>query len=76
MCKKKINILFISLGVENASDSKYAASKAQGENKIFENLPSATILKTIYSLFSERLLHHTIYEFIKFLSNISFVLWR
>ena len=54
ICKKK-NKHFIhisSLGVENASDSKYAASKAQGENKIFENLPSATILKPsiVYSV--------------------------
>ena len=54
ICKKK-NKHFIhisSLGVENATDSKYAASKAQGENKIFENLPSATILKPsiVYSV--------------------------
>ena len=54
ICKKK-NKHFIhisSLGVENASDSKYAASKAEGENKIFENLPSATILKPsiVYSV--------------------------
>ena len=54
ICKKK-NKHFIhisSLGVENASDSKYAASKAKGENKIFENLPSATILKPsiVYSV--------------------------
>ena len=54
ICKKK-NKHFIhisSLGVENASDSKYAASKAEGENKIFENLPSATILNPsiVYSV--------------------------
>ena len=54
ICKKK-NKHFIhisSLGVENASDSKYAASKAEGENKIFENLPSAIILKPsiVYSV--------------------------
>ena len=54
ICKKK-NKHFIhisSLGVENATDSKYAASKAQGENKIFENLPSATILtpSIVYSV--------------------------
>ena len=54
ICKKKNkNLIHISsLGVENASDSKYAASKAEGENKIFENLPSATILKPsiVYSV--------------------------
>ena len=54
ICKKKNKHLIhiSSLGVENASDSKYAASKAQGENKIFENLPSATILKPsiVYSV--------------------------
>ena len=54
MCKKKnkhfINIY--SLGVENAHDSKYAISKSEGENKIFENLPTATILKPsiVYSV--------------------------
>ena len=51
--KKNKHLIHISsLGVENASDSKYAASKAQGENKIFENLPSATILKPsiVYSV--------------------------
>ena len=54
ICKKKNKHLIhiSSLGVENATDSKYAASKAQGENKIFENLPSATILKPsiVYSV--------------------------
>ena len=54
ICKKKNKHLIhiSSLGVENASDSKYAASKAKGENKIFENLPSATILKPsiVYSV--------------------------
>ena len=54
VCKKKSKHLIhiSSLGVENASDSKYAASKAEGENKIFENLPSATILKPsiVYSV--------------------------
>ena len=54
ICKKKNKHLIhiSSLGVENASDSKYAASKAQGENRIFENLPSATILKPsiVYSV--------------------------
>ena len=54
VCKKKNKHLIhiSSLGVENATDSKYAASKAQGENKIFENLPSATILKPsiVYSV--------------------------
>ena len=54
ICKKKNKHLIhiSSLGVENASDSKYAASKALGENKIFENLPSATILKPsiVYSV--------------------------
>ena len=54
ICKKKNKHLIhiSSLGVENASDSKYAASKAEGENKIFENLPSATILKPsiVYSV--------------------------
>ena len=54
VCKKKNKHLIhiSSLGVENASDSKYAASKAEGENKIFENLPSATILKPsiVYSV--------------------------
>ena len=54
MCKKK-NKHFIhisSLGVENAHDSKYAISKSEGENKIFENLPTATILKPsiVYSV--------------------------
>ena len=51
--KKNKHLIHISsLGVENASDSKYAASKAEGENKIFENLPSATILKPsiVYSV--------------------------
>ena len=54
ICKKKNKHLIhiSSLGVENATDSKYAASKAEGENKIFENLPSATILKPsiVYSV--------------------------
>ena len=54
VCKKKNKHLIhiSSLGVENASDSKYATSKAEGENKIFENLPSATILKPsiVYSV--------------------------
>ena len=54
VCKKKNKHLIhiSSLGVENATDSKYAASKAQGENRIFENLPSATILKPsiVYSV--------------------------
>ena len=54
ICKKKNKHLIhiSSLGVENARDSKYAASKAEGENKIFENLPSATILKPsiVYSV--------------------------
>ena len=54
ICKKKNKHLIhiSSLGVENASDSKYATSKAEGENKIFENLPSATILKPsiVYSV--------------------------
>ena len=54
VCKKKNKHLIhiSSLGVENATDSKYAASKAEGENKIFENLPSATILKPsiVYSV--------------------------
>ncbi len=54
ICKKRNKHLIhiSSLGVENASDSKYAASKAEGENKIFENLPSATILKPsiVYSV--------------------------
>ena len=51
--KKNKHLIHISsLGVENATDSKYAASKAEGENKIFENLPSATILKPsiVYSV--------------------------
>ncbi len=51
--KKNKHLIHISsLGVENASDSKYAVSKAEGENKIFENLPSATILKPsiVYSV--------------------------
>ena len=50
--KNKHLIHISSLGVENASDSKYAVSKAEGENKIFENLPSATILKPsiVYSV--------------------------
>ena len=51
--KRNKHLIHISsLGVENASDSKYAASKAEGENKIFENLPSATILKPsiVYSV--------------------------
>ena len=48
MYKRQIS----SLGVENASDSKYAVSKAEGEKKILENLPSATILKPsiVYSV--------------------------
>ena len=54
ICKKKNKHLIhiSSLGVENATDSKYAVSKAEGENKIFENLPSATILKPsiVYSV--------------------------
>ena len=54
ICKKKNKHLIhiSSLGVENASDSKYAVSKAEGENKIFQNLPSATILKPsiVYSV--------------------------
>ena len=54
ICKKKNKHLIhiSSLGVENASDSKYAVSKAEGENKIFDNLPSATILKPsiVYSV--------------------------
>ena len=54
VCKKKNKHLIhiSSLGVENARDSKYAVSKAEGENKIFENLPSATILKPsiVYSV--------------------------
>ena len=54
VCKKKNKHLIhiSSLGVENSTDSKYAASKAQGENRIFENLPSATILKPsiVYSV--------------------------
>ena len=51
--KKNKHLIHISsLGVENASDSKYAVSKAEGENKIFQNLPSATILKPsiVYSV--------------------------
>ena len=51
--KRNKHLIHISsLGVENASDSKYATSKAEGENKIFENLPSATILKPsiVYSV--------------------------
>ena len=51
--KKNKHLIHISsLGVENAGDSKYAVSKAEGENKIFENLPSATILKPsiVYSV--------------------------
>ena len=51
--KKNKHLIHISsLGVENARDSKYAVSKAEGENKIFENLPSATILKPsiVYSV--------------------------
>ena len=51
--KKNKHLIHISsLGVENASNSKYAFSKAEGENKIFENLPSATILKPsiVYSV--------------------------
>ena len=51
--KKNKHLIHISsLGVENASNSKYALSKAEGENKIFENLPSATILKPsiVYSV--------------------------
>ena len=51
--KKNKHLIHISsLGVENAGDSKYAGSKAEGENKIFENLPSATILKPsiVYSV--------------------------
>ncbi len=54
ICKKKNKHLIhiSSLGVENATDSKYAVSKAEGENKILENLPSATILKPsiVYSV--------------------------
>ena len=54
ICKKRNKHLIhiSSLGVENANDSKYATSKAEGENKIFENLPSATILKPsiVYSV--------------------------
>ena len=54
ICKKKNKHLIhiSSLGVENARDSKYAVSKAEGENKILENLPSATILKPsiVYSV--------------------------
>ena len=54
ICKRKNKHLIhiSSLGVENASDSKYAVSKAEGENKIFQNLPSATILKPsiVYSV--------------------------
>ena len=54
ICKKKNKHLIhiSSLGVENARDSKYAVSKAEGENKIFENLPSAIILKPsiVYSV--------------------------
>ena len=54
ICKKKNKHLIhiSSLGVENASDSKYAVSKTEGEKKIFENLPSATILKPsiVYSV--------------------------
>ena len=54
ICKKKNKDLIhiSSLGVENASDSKYAVSKAEGEKKILENLPSATILKPsiVYSV--------------------------
>ena len=54
ICKKKNKHLIhiSSLGVENASDSKYAISKAEGEKKIFESLPSATILKPsiVYSV--------------------------
>ena len=53
ICKKKNKHLIhiSSLGVENAR-FKYAVSKAEGENKIFENLPSATILKPsiVYSV--------------------------
>ena len=51
--KKNKHLIHISsLGVENARDSKYAVSKAEGENKIFENLPSATVLKPsiVYSV--------------------------
>ena len=54
VCKKKNKHLIhiSSIGVENDSYSKYAASKAEAENKIFENLPSATILKPsiVYSV--------------------------
>ena len=54
VCKKKNKHLIhiSSLGVENAPESKYAVSKTEGENKILENLPSATILKPsiVYSV--------------------------
>ena len=54
ICKKKNKHLIhiSSLGVENAPESKYAVSKTEGENKILENLPSATILKPsiVYSV--------------------------
>ena len=47
ICKKKSKhfIHISSLGVEHAHESRYAISKTDGEKKILENLPSATIIK-------------------------------
>ncbi len=53
-CKEeKKNFIHISaLALEKAKDSKYAISKIEGEKKIRENLPEATILKPsiVYSV--------------------------
>ncbi len=51
--QKKKKLLHLSaLGLENAKDSLYAASKLNGEESIKKNLPSATILKPsiVYSV--------------------------
>jgi len=59
--KLKQFIHISALGIEKAIDSKYAMSKLEGEKKIINNFPNATILKPsiIYSVdddFSCRLL--------------------
>ncbi len=54
LCKEKNkNLIHVSaLGLSKAKDSKYAISKINGENKIRQNLPEATIIKPsiVYSV--------------------------
>ncbi len=50
--KLKQFIHISALGIEDAKDSKYAASKLKGEKKIFDNFSQATILRPsiVYSV--------------------------